>query len=139
MVSSTGGRAVEAGGVEAANEVLAVQPAERADDVGLVFGVVPEEVFALGQFLLGADGCVDFLAGVRVDACVVDLGGEGHGRWGEVLHLLEAQVKGLGLGCKLGHIHFVTAWMRGYEVGYQLLAQAAPTVHIVENPLKVIV
>lgn len=102
---------MEAGGVEAANEVVAVEAAEGADDVGLVFGIVPEEILSLGLFLLGAGGGVDFLAGVGVDAGVVDFGGESHGCRGEVLHLLQAQVKRLGLGGKFGHIRFVTSGM----------------------------
>ena len=130
---------MEAGRVEAAYEVVAVEAAEGADDVGLVFGVVPEEVFALGLFLLGAGGGIDFLAGVGVDAGVVDFGGESHGCRGEVLHLLKVKIEGFGLGRQFGHIHFVTSGMRGYEVGDELLAQAAAAVHIVKNPLKVIV
>ena len=35
-------------------------------------------------------------AGVGVDAGVVDFGGHGHGRGGEILHLLQMEVEALG-------------------------------------------
>lgn len=87
------------------DEVLTVQAGERTHDVLLVLGFVPKEVFALRQFLLGRVCRDDGLQRVGVKAGVERLGRDGHGRGGEVLHLLQVEVEILGDGGEFGHIH----------------------------------
>lgn len=96
---------------EAADEVGAVEPLQGADDVATVGGVVPEEVFALAQFVVRVYGCVNFLAGIGMYARVVDFSRDGHGCGREVLYLLEMHAEVFGLGCEFGHVDFAATGM----------------------------
>ena len=69
-------------------------------------------------------------------ACIVYFRCDGHGRWGEILHLLKMEVQFFGYGGKLSHILFPACWMRRYEVGDKLLPQALFGVDLVENSLE---
>ena len=86
---------------------------------GMVAGGV--EVAALVLLLAGGAGGENLLAGVGVDAGVVYFGGKGHGRWGEVLDLLETEVEGTGLGGKPGHVGLGASGVGRDEVGDELL------------------
>ena len=65
--------------------------------------------------------------------CVPRLGGDGHGRGGEILHLLQLEIQGLGLDGQFGHVFFATTGVRGDEVGDDLLAQTCLAIDLVEN------
>ena len=54
-----------------------------------VFGLVPEEKALLSQFLFLGFGAKNGFQSVRVVAGIIDLGGQGHGGGGEVLHLFQ--------------------------------------------------
>lgn len=97
--------------IEAGDEVAAVEPLEAAHYFAASRGVVPEEILPLGLFLLGRGGSEHFLAGVGMDAGIVNLGGKGHGCGGEILHLLQMEIELLGFRRQLGHIHLATSGM----------------------------
>ena len=66
---------------------------ERLDDVGFIRFVIPEEVFALGEFFFFGMCGVDGLQRVGMKSCVEGLSGDCHGGWGEVLNLFEVEVE----------------------------------------------
>ena len=98
-------------GEEFGDEVGTVEALERFDDVGTIGGIIPEEVFALGEFFFGGGGGENFLAGVGVDSGVENLGREGHWRRGEVLNLFEMEVEVAGLDGEQGHVDFAASGM----------------------------
>ena len=124
--------------VELVENIRTMQSVERTDYVGTIRAVIPEEVFALCQLLLGSSGGKYPLAGIRVDARVIYLSGHGHRRGRKVLHLLQMHLQPLGSGCKFGHILLATSGMTAYEVRYQLLAQAVAVIYAVKYLLEVI-
>ena len=56
------------------------------------------------MFLFGCVGDIDRLHRVRVQTGIEHGGGEGHGRWGEILYLLRSVVH---LLCPLGELRHV--------------------------------
>ena len=125
-------------GIEPRNEVGAPDAAQALLDVAAFLGLVPEEVLALGELFAWRLGAEDGLQRVRVVARVPGLGGDGHRRGGEVLHLLQMEVEALGDDGKLGHILLATAGVGGDEVGDYLLAQVLLAVDAVELALEVV-
>ena len=101
-------------------------------------GLVPEEELALCQFFFLCLGGEDGLEGVGMEAGVPSLGGDGHGRGGEVLHLLELEVEVFGQTGELGHVFGGAAGMGADEVGDDLLAQVVAAVDVVEDALEVV-
>ena len=101
-----------------------------------LLGLVPEEVLALCQFFAGRLGAEDGLQRVGVVARVPRLGGDGHGRGREVLHLLQLEVHLLGQHGQFGHVLLTAAWMGADEVGDDLLAQPLLAVNAVEEAFE---
>ncbi len=126
------------GAEEAADEVGAVEAAERGGDAGSVGAVIPEEVLALGELLRRAGRGVDLLAGIGVVAGIVDFRRDRHRGGGEVLDLLEMDAEVAGLDGQLGHVDLAASGMRGDEVGDKLLAQVLPGVDAVEDGLELV-
>lgn len=120
-------------GVEAGEQVGAVHAAQCLLDGVPVLLVVPEEILSLGQFLLFGVCGEHRLQRVGVQACEVGLSRDGHGRGGEVLHLLEVEIQFLGEHGQLGHVFLMAAGVRRDEVGNELLAQLVTLVHTVED------
>ena len=123
---------------ESLDEVAAVHARERAHNVGLVLLLVPEKVFALGQFLVGRVCRGDGLQRVGVESGVERLGRDGHGGGGEVLHLLEVEVEVLGDGGEFGHVLLGARGVRRDEVGDELLPQGILEVDAVEELLELL-
>lgn len=73
---------------ELVDEVASPHAAQFVHDGASHFGLVPEEELALGELVALRLGREDGLQGVGVHAGVPCLGAHGHGRGGEVLHLL---------------------------------------------------
>ena len=71
-----GGAAV---GVEACEQVGAVETAQRSHDVGLDVFLIPEEIFALGKFFLFRLSRIHWLERVGVETCVESFGAHRHG------------------------------------------------------------
>lgn len=112
---------VYASGKELANQVFSPDMLERADNVVLHFGFVPEEKLPLRLFFFPAAGGVDGLEGVGMESGVVDFGGKAHGGWREVLHLLEMEVQFARQHGQFCHVGFPAAGMAADEIGYELL------------------
>ena len=89
----------------------------------LALFLVVEEHEVLSLLLVGATGDIDGLHGVGVDAGVVHLGAEGHGRRREVLYLLEAVAQPFHLDGKVGHVFELAAGVRADEIRNQLVAE----------------
>ena len=104
---------------------------------GAVFVFVPEEVVALGQFLLLGVGGIDGFQRVGIVAGVEHLGRDGHGRRREVLNLFQLIAHFTGNLCQLRHVGLGTTGMAGDEVGDDLLAQTFLLVDAVELALEV--
>ena len=100
------------------------------------FRLIPEEVLALGQFLLLALGTLDGFKCIRIVARIPRLSGNGHGRWSEVLNLFELEVEMLGDDSQLGHISLRTPWMAGDEIGDDLLVEMLLAIDAVEDALE---
>ena len=79
--------------IEFLDEIGTVYAAQRLFDAATLLGLVPEEILALGQLLLGCLGAIYAFERVRVVACVPGLSGIGEGRRRKVLHLLEMEIE----------------------------------------------
>jgi hypothetical protein len=124
--------------VELGNEVRTTYATQALLYASTLFRLVPEEELTLGELLFGCLGTEHWFERIRVVACVPRLSGIGHGSRGEVLNLLQLEVKTLGDDSKLGHVLFLTAWMGGYEIGNDLLAQTFLAIYAVEDALELI-
>ena len=118
------------------DEVRAADASQFALDVAPLFGLIPEEELALGEFLALCLGAEDGLEGIRVEACVPGLCGHSHGRGREVLHLLEVEVEALGDDGELGHIGLFASRVGTDEIGDDLLAEVLFAVDAVEDALE---
>ena len=106
---------------EFTEEVFPAYLKEAVGDLPAKLGLIPKEELPLRQFLLLGACRVDLLKGIGMIAGVVNLRGKGHGRGGEVLHLLEMKMQILGLDSQLRHIFFPASGVAGDEVGDELL------------------
>lgn len=97
---------------------------EGLADGGLALFFVVEEHEVLRPFLIGPAGDVDRLHGVGVDAGVVHLGAEGHGRRREILYLFEAVAETFHLDSKVGHVAEPASGVGTDEVWDKLVAEA---------------
>ena len=122
--------------IKPAGQVGTPQAAEDVEDGAAVFRQVPEEEHPLPELLLRGAGALHRLQRVGVEARVVHFGGEGHGRGGKVLHLLQAEAEVLGLYGEGGHVLVRAAGMRGDEVRDNLLAQPCLLAYLVEELLE---
>ena len=107
------------------DKVGTMQPTQRSFDVDTICAIVPKEVFALCQFVGRPDGGIYALECVGMISGIIDLSGDSHWSGREILYLLEMEVEGLGLYSKLCHVDLTASWMRGYEIGDELLSQTA--------------
>ena len=89
-------------------------------DSCLALFLVVEEHEVLRLLLFGATGDIDGLHGVGVNAGVVHLGAEGHGRGGEILYLLEPVAEAFHLDGEVCHIAELAAGMGADEIWDQL-------------------
>ena len=124
--------------VESWDEVGASDAAEALFDVAALLGLVPEEVLSLGELVARTLGGEDGFEGVGVVARVPGLGGDGHRRGGEVLHLFEVEVEALGDDGEFRHVLLLTAWVGGDEVGDDLLMESFFAVDAVEETLELV-
>ena len=124
--------------VESLDEVGASDAAEALFDVTALFGLVPEEVLSLSELVARTLGGEDGFEGVGVVARVPGLGGDGHRRGREILHLFEVEVETLGDDGELGHVLLQTSGMGGDEVGDDLLMEPFFAVDAVEESLELV-
>ena len=90
----------------------------------LALFLVVEEHDVLRLFLFGTTGDIDGLHGVGVDAGVVHLGAEGHGRGGEILYLLKAVAEAFHLNSQVGHVAELASGVGTNKVRDKLVAEA---------------
>ena len=124
--------------VESWDEVGSSDAAEALFDVAALLGLVPEEVLSLGELVARTLGGEYGLEGVGVITRVPGLGGDGHRRGGEVLHLFEVEVEALGDDGELGHVLLLASGMGGDEVGDDLLMEPFFAVDAVEESLELV-
>ena len=98
----------------------------------LALFLVVEEHEVLGLFLFGAASYVDGLHSVGVDASVVHLGAEGHGRGSEILYLLKAVAEAFHLNSQVGHVAKLASGVGTNKVRDKLVAEACLTADGVE-------
>ena len=98
----------------------------------LALFLVVEEHEVLGLFLFGTTGDIDGLHGVGVDAGVVHLGAESHGRGGEILYLLKAVAEAFHLNSQVGHVAELASGVGTNKVRDKLVAEACLTADGVE-------
>ena len=98
----------------------------------LTFFLVVEEHEVLSLLLVGMAGDIDGLHGVGVDAGVVHLGAEGHGRGGEILYLLKAVAEAFHLNSQVGHVAELASGMGADKIRDKLIAEACLTADGVE-------
>ena len=98
----------------------------------LALFLVVEKHEVLHLLLFGATGDIDGLHSVGVDAGVVHLGAEGHGRGGEILYLLETVAEAFHLDGEVCHIAELAAGMGADEIWDKLVAEACLTADGVE-------
>ena len=89
---------------------------ECLSDGCLALFLVVEEHEVLRLFLFGAASYVDGLHGVGVDAGIVHLGAESHGRGGEILYLLKAVAEAFHLNSQVGHVAELASGMGANKV-----------------------
>ena len=106
------------------DEMGEVMAAEAGDDVALLVGLVEEEQAALVGLVGGGGGHIDGLHGRGVDAGVVHLGRERHGRGGEVLNLLQPVAHLLHVDSQLRHVLQAATGVAADKVRDELVAQA---------------
>jgi hypothetical protein len=107
-------------------------------DTPTFFRLIPEEVLALGQFLLLALGTLDRFKGIGVVARIPRLSGDSHGRRRKVLNLFELEVKMLGDHSQLGHIGLRATRVAGDEIGDDLLVEMLLAIDAVEDALELV-
>ena len=98
----------------------------------LTLFLVVEEHEVLCLLLFGVASNIDGLHGVGVDAGVVHLGAEGHGRGGEILYLLKTVAEAFHLDGEVCHIAELAARVGADEVRNELVAEACLTTDGVE-------
>ena len=98
----------------------------------LALFLVVEEHEVLGLFLVGTASHIDGLHSVGVDASVVHLGAEGHGRGREVLYLLETVAQPFHLDGEVRHVLELAAGVGTNKVRDKLVAEACLTADGVE-------
>ena len=98
----------------------------------LALFLVVEEHEVLRLLLVGMTGDIDGLHGVGVDASVVHLGAEGHGRGREVLYLLETVAQPFHLDGEVRHVLELAAGVGADEVWDKLVAETGLTADGVE-------
>ena len=101
-------------------------------DGRLALFLVVEEHEVLRPFLIGPAGDVDRLHGVGVDAGVVHLGAEGHGRGSEILYLLKAVAEAFHFDSEVGHVAELASGVGTNKVRDKLVAEACLTTDGVE-------
>ena len=136
--SSISGISGTSGVIELADEVGAPDAPEGGLNVAAFLGLVPEEELALGQLLALRLGAEYGLERVGVEAGVPSLGGNGHGRGREVLHLLKMEVQPLGLHGEFGHVFLAASGMAADEVGDDLLVETLLAADAVEDALELV-
>lgn len=99
------------------HQIVAFYLLQEADDLRAVFGEVPEEETALGQFFFFCAGAGDVFQRVGVDAGVVYFGCQRHRCWREILYLLQVEVHFLCLDGQAGHVGVRAAGVARDEVG----------------------
>ena len=124
--------------VEFFDEVRASDATETLFDMSTLFGLVPEEILSLGEFITLALGREDGFEGIGVEARIPRLSGDGHRGGGEVLHLFQMEIQLLGQHSEFSHIRFLTARVATDEVGDELLVQVLLTIDAVEDALELI-
>ena len=102
------------------------------------FRLIPEEVLALGQFLLLALGTLDGFKGIGIVTRIPRLSRDCHGCGGEVLNLFELEVKMLGDNSQLSHIGLRATWVAGDEIGDDLLVEMLLAIDAVEDALELV-
>ena len=105
---------------------------EGLADGGLALFFVVEEHEVLRPFLIGPAGDVDGLHGVGVDAGVVHLGAEGHGRGSEILYLLKAVAEAFHFDSQVGHVAELASGVGTNKVWDKLVAETCLTADGVE-------
>lgn len=98
----------------------------------LALFLVVEEHEILRLLLVGATGDVDGLHGIGVDAGVVHLGAEGHGRGREVLNLFETVAEAFHLDGEVGHVAELASGVGTNKVRDKLVAETCLTADSVE-------
>ena len=98
----------------------------------LALFLVVEEHEVLGLLLVGTASYVDGLHGVGVDAGVVHLGAEGHGRGSEILYLLKAVAEAFHFDSEVSHVAELASGMGANKVRDKLIAEAFLTADGVE-------
>ena len=120
------------------DEVRTTNTAQALFDATTLFGLIPEEILALGQLVALTLGTLHWFQRIRVIARIPGLCRDGHGGRCEVLHLLQLEVELFGLDSQLSHIRFRTTGMAGDEVGDNLLIEVLLTIDAVEDALEVV-
>ena len=109
---------------------------ECLTDGCLALFLVVEEHEVLSLLLVGMADDIDGLHGVGVDAGVVHLGAESHGRGGEILYLLEAVAEAFHLNGEVGHVAKLAARVGADEVWDKLIPEACLSADGVELRLS---
>ena len=111
-------------GEEAWDVVGEVMAAEAGNDVTLLVGTVEEEESPLVGFVTRRGGHVDRLHSRRIDAGVVHLGADGHGRGSKVLYLFQAIAHVFHLKGEVGHVTEAAARVAANEIRDKLITQS---------------
>lgn len=98
--------------------------------------LVPEEKHALSQLFLRGFCTSHGLECVGVISGVPHLCADGHGSWGEILHLFQLEVQTFGDESQVGHVRLAASRMAADEIRDDLLSQAFFLVDVVEDPLE---
>ena len=125
-------------GTQLVDELGFANTSQTLFDASTFFRLIPEEVLALGQFLLLALGTLDGFKGIGVVARIPRLGRDRHGGWGKVLNLFELEVKMLCDDSQLGHIGLCATWVAGNEIGDDLLVEMLLAIDAVEDALELV-
>ena len=125
-------------GTQLVDELGFANTSQTLFDTPTFFRLIPEEVLALGQFLLLTLGTLDGFKGIGVVARIPRLSGYRHGGWGKVLNLFELEVKMLGDDSQLGHIGLRASWVAGNEIGDDLLVEMLLAIDTVKDALELV-
>ena len=85
-------------------EILSANAAQTLFDVMALFGLIPEEILSLRQFLLLALGTLNGFQRIGVIARIPCLRADGHRGGREILHLFQLEVQPLGQYGKFCHV-----------------------------------
>ena len=103
-----------------------------------ILWLIPEEILSLRKLVALALGREYGFERIRIVTCIPRLGSNSHRGGCEVLHLFEVEVQLLGDDCQFSHILFLASWMRGDEVGDDLLMKVLLAIDAIENALELI-